>query len=434
MINIKSPWIKQAHQRKKKGERSGRNMNLFAYEGVLLAVILAFINNNNNLFATRLGASDFQLSLLNGFPQLVALIVLLPGGILTDRMPNKKRMVTYSLIALCFVYLAIGFSPAFGKYRFYVFLTLLSLSVGPMTIYNASWQAYFSDTVPARDRNKIFTLRTKWTFFINIAAPLLTGFLLARAETNSSKLIIHSSLFWASCVFIILQIFVLKRISGGNSEFRSNISFKDLKEAAIDLAHNKKFIVFWAVALFFYMSWQSDWTLFYIGQVQYLKLDEAWISYMNVGIAAAQFFTIGFWSRVNEKLGIRFAIILGSVSLCLFPIIMIISTSLSYNTGHWVFVILCTLNGLLFATVSLNIMQCLLQVIPEKNKTLSIAIYTMFVTISNGIMPMVGVKVYSSLGSNLKAFQTTFMLIFITRLIATGLWIFRWWSLRKDPK
>ncbi|MDP4089597.1 MAG: hypothetical protein Q8930_10050, partial [Bacillota bacterium] len=53
---------------------------LFAYEGVLIALINNLINNNNNLFATRLGATDFQLTLVIALPQLVGILVLLPGG------------------------------------------------------------------------------------------------------------------------------------------------------------------------------------------------------------------------------------------------------------------------------------------------------------------------------------------------------------------
>lgn len=409
-------------------------MLLFAYEGVLIALINNLINNNNYLFATRLGASDFQLTLVVALPQLVGMLVLLPGGILTDRMVNKRRMVILSLTALAAVYFTLGFAPLLGKYSLMAFLILLAVSVGPMTMYNASWQAYFSDVVPIEERNRTFTLRTKWTFLINICAPLLTGLLLASAASTSGKITLHQSFFWVSCVLIVLQTFVLKKISGGNTHVNNGVNLSDLKAAAVDLVHNRAFLGFIGVTLFFYMSWQSDWTLYYIGQVNYLKLDEAWLSYCNVGGAAVQFFTIGFWSRMNERYGIRFSIIMGALGLCFFPIVMIISTSLPIHSGHYTFLILSTISNFAFATVSLNILQCLLQVIPEKNKTLSISIYTLLISLSNAVMPIVGVKTYTAFGANLRALQITFLIIFTTRVISTILWTLRWWLLKNETK
>ncbi|WP_163192354.1 MFS transporter [Clostridium thermarum] len=419
----------------RKIKKSDNNMLLFAFEGVLITLINNLINNNNNLFATRLGASDFQLSLLITIPQIVGMLVLIPGSILTDRMINKKRMVVFSLSVLVCIYGAIGFVPMLGKHSFTGFLILLAISVGPMTMYNTSWQAYFSDVIPLNKRNHTFTLRTKWTFLVGVATPLVTGFLLASVSTVSGKITLHRIFFWVSCVFLLLQIAILKRISGGNSHSQSGtIGFKDLKVAALDMLHNKKLLGFIGVSLFFHMAWQSDWTMYYIGQVNYLKLNEAWLSYVTVGGAAVQFLTVGFWSRINERYGVRFSIIFGGFGLCLFPLNMILSTSLPDHIGPTVFLLMGTLANFAFATVSLNLMQCLLQVVPDKNKTLSIAIYALLIALSNAVMPLAGVKLYTALGANLNALHITFIIIFIGRVIAACLWTFRWWLLRREPK
>lgn len=433
-INRFTNGVAQIFNNLKFALKGDRNMFLFAVEGVLISLVNNFIGNNNNLFATRLGATDFELSLVTALPQLIGMLVLIPGAILTDRMVNKRRMIILSLSSLAVVYLALGFVPMMGKYCLIVFLILISLSIGPMTLYNASWQAYFSDVVPIRSRNKTFTLRTRWSFVINIGTPLLTGFLLASAATNAGKLKFHQGFFWIGCVLLMLQIFILKKISGGVAKAHNNVSLKDLKDVIVDLAHNKSFLGFLGVVLFFYMSWMSDWTLYYIGQVTYLKLNEAWLSYVNVGGALVQFLTIGYWSRMNEKRGVRFSIIMGALGLCLFPLTMILSTSLPLDIAPIVFLILSAMANFAFATVSLNIFQCLLQVIPEKNKTLSISIYTLFVSLSNVVMPMAGVEIYTMLGSNLRALHITFFTIFLTRVVAAGLWTLRWWLLRNEPK
>lgn len=404
----------------------------FTVEGILFAIATNIINNNNNLFALRLGASDAQLSLVSSIPQLVGVLILLPVGILTDRMRNKQLMVSLSLLCLTFFYFLIGFVPLLHSFRFPLFLLFLSLSMGPLTGYNASWQAYFSDVVPFERRNGILTARTGGMFFINIALPLITGMLLASATELGAKIKLHQIFYWAIAAVFLLQAAMVSRIKGGYSQTRGSINTAEFYSALRGLIHHKPFMKFLSGALFFYLFWQADWTLYFLGQVNYLKMNEAWLSYAAIGGALAQFLTIGFWSRVNERMGPRFGVIFGNLGLALCPICMIISTSLPGKEGIVVFLILNTLANLAFATIPLNIPQYLLSVIPEQNKTLSISIYTIFIALSNAVMPMAGVKAYQLLGNNLFALQVVFAILFLLRVISSFQWYFSYNRHKKE--
>lgn len=411
-------------------KNQSRILLLFTLEGMLITLVNNLVGNNNNFFATRLGASEFQLSLLTTLPQVVGLLVLIPGGMLTDRMKNKRNMVMISLLALTMFYTLIGFVPMFHTNRFTAFLILIAASVGPMTIYNVSWQAYFSDMVSAEEQNHIMTYRTALTFVIGIIIPLVSGYLLALANTTDSKIRVHQSYFWIGAALLMLQILVLSQMKGSPNTAVAKREKGQLKGVFFELLHNKKFLGYVGVALFFYATWHLDWTLYFIGEANYLKLDEAWISYVNIGTTVMQILTIGFWSRMNYKYGVRFGIIFGNLGLALCPVCMIVATSLPLPLGKYVFLILSTLSHVAFATVNLNMIQCLLQVIPNKNKTLSISFYTILVTLSNAFMPMVGVLMYTKLGANLAGLQTTFGIIFVLRIVSTGCWFFRWRRLR----
>lgn len=411
---------------------NNRILVLFTLEGMLITLVNNIIMLNNNLFATRLGASDFELGLVITLPQLIGMLVLIPGGIITDRMANKRNMVVTSLAALAVFYVMIGFVPAFGTYKLAAFLILLAISTGPMTIYNVSWQAYFSDIVNIDERNNILTFRTALTFLIGIVIPLGSGALLASAGTIGDKIRIHQVYFWIGAFLLLIQIYVLKQIKGKREITPSGITIKYLKAAIIELIHNRKFLGFVGVAMFFYVTWQIDWTLYFIGQVKYLHMNEAWLSYASIGNAVVQFLTLGFWSRMNVKRGVRFVMIFGNLGLAAFPLGMIISTSAPAAQGKLIFVILNTLASVGMAVIWLNVLQCLLQVLPEKNKTLNISIYTVLVTLSNAVMPLVGVSIYTFLGANLRALQTIFWLIFALRMASSGLWTLRWWKLRNE--
>ncbi len=413
---------------------AGSAMLLFTIEGILFTLVNNMVNNNNNMFALRLGASDMQISLLTTFSQIAGLIFLVPGAIMTDRLPNKRRMLIISLSMLAAAYLFIGFVPAFGAYRYMAFLIMLSISVCPLTVYNISWQAYFSDVIAVEHRNRVLSKRTAGTFLAGIVVSIVTGGLLASAADTQAKILIHQIFFWVACILLMLQIFVLSRIKSTGIGERTVIGLKDLAKAVSGLFKSRKFLGFFGAALFFYIAWQLDWTLYFIGQVRYLGMNEAWLSYVGIGGTLVQFLSVGFWSKINERMGVRFGIIPGGLSLIGCPIAMIIATSIPISMGPTVFLILHTIFNLTFATIPLNILQCLLEVIPEKNKTLSISIYTVFISLSNAFMPMLGVKLYTTLGGDLKALQISFVIICVIRIISMGLWVLRWLLLRRDEK
>ena len=409
-----------------------RILRLFTYEGILITLINNLVGSNNNLYAIRLGAGDYELGLVTMLPQLVGMAILIPGGILTDVLKNKRDMVTSALFAVACVYILLGFVPNLGSYKLGSFLALLAISSAPMTIYNLSWQAYFSDVIHPNGRNSVLAVRSSLSFLIGITITLAAGALLSSASTNTEKITLHQIFLWAAAALLLIQIFVLKKIPEQVNETNKRLNLSDLRIAFVDLLHNRKFLGFIGVALFFYMTWHMDWTLYFIGQTQYLGMNEAWLSYVNIGNAIIQFLTMGIWSKINSRHGVRFAVIFGSLGLSLCPLGMIITTSIQTANAKIIFLIINTLFNITLATTTLNILQCLLQVIPNNNKTLNISIYTALVTLSNGVMPFVGVSIYQKLGANISALHTVFIAIFVLRIIATGLWALRWWMLRKE--
>ena len=304
----------------------------------------------------------------------------------------------------------------------------------PLTLYNMSWQAYFSDVIAIEHRNRILSTRTAGTFLAGIAVSLVCGNLLAAAAGTDAKIRIHQGFFWTACVLLIIQVIVLRRIESGSEGTRKIVSLSEIKATVAGLFRNKIFLSFFGASLFFHMTWQLDWTLYFLGQVRYLGLDEAWLSYVSIGGTLVQFLSVGLWRRVNEKTGVRFGIILGSAGLTCCTLSMLAATSVPASAGPVLFLVLHTLSNVTFATIPMNLLQCLLQGIPEKNKTLSISIYTVFIALSNAFMPVTGVRIYTAFGADLNAYQAAFRIIFCLRLISTGLWILRWLMLRREAK
>jgi len=408
----------------------------YAMDGLLAALAVNIASNNNNLFALRLGAGDYQLSLVQFLPQLFTLLILIPGGLFAGSLRNKRRIITGALISGAIGYLLCALSPFFRltslqtelnpAYSIYFFLVFLALAAGSLAMYNISWQSFFPEVVDLKDRNRVLTMRSHMDVFISIPLPLLVGTILLHTAAGRGKITVHQCFYFFSALFLILTAINYRRIKAVRPAAPKRISFFETKKAVKSLLNNRQYLLFIAAALFFYMTWHFDWTLYFIGEVSYLKMNEFQIGLATLGSTTAQFLTMRFWSRVNEKHGVALPVTSGILGLSLCPIVMIISTSLPVSVGPNVFLLLHAIVNLPLATVTLNMLQCLLQVTDEEYRSFSISVYTCLVCLSNAVMPVAGIALYRALGGGRNGLKLTFAIIFVLRIVAAGIWLLRW--------
>jgi len=407
----------------------------YAMDGLLAALAVNIASNNNNLFALRLGAGDYQLSLVQFLPQLFTMLILIPGGLFTGSLHNKRRIIIGALITGAIGYLLCALSPLFKfanagnefnpTYSIYFFLAFLALAAGAIATYNISWQSFFPEVVDIQKRNHVLTMRSHMDVFISIPLPLLVGAILLHTAAGRGKIIVHQSFYLCAALFLVLAAINYRRIKAVRPAAPKRVSFFETKKAIKSLVHNKHYLLFIAAALFFYMTWHSDWTLYFIGQVTYLKMNEFQIGLTTLGATTAQFFTMRFWSRVNEKHGVVLPVTFGILGLSLCPVAMIISTSLPVSIGPYVFLPLHAIVSLPLATTTLNMLQCLLQVADEEYRSFSISVYTCLVCLSNAVMPVAGIALYRALGGDRNGLRLTFAIIFTLRIVAAFLWLLR---------
>jgi len=407
----------------------------YVTDGLLAVGAVNIAANNFNLLAVRLGASDFQLSLVQFLPQFLTLLVLLPCGLLMDSLHNKKRVVIVMMLVVMLGYLLCAVSPFAAAYSIYFFLGAAAITGCAVAIYNIAWQSFFPGIVKINAHNQVLTLRTRVTLIIGMIVPLLVGFILTRIESINGKIIAHQA-FFLSAVFLFLlamlnfRRFRLTQQSAVQAAEPKRITFSEIKNAGKSLIHNKQFLMFAAAALFFHMTWHFDWTLYFIGQVHYLRMNEFQLGLVGVGAAAIQLLTLKFWSRKNEKLGVVLPFTLGILGISLCPVFMIVSVSLPLSLGPHLFIILHTAAHIPFCVITLNLFQCILLVTDNKYRSFYMSVFACLLCMSNAVMPVIGVVLYHSLGGDLNGFRYTFAIIFLLRVAAACFWIL-WWKSRR---
>ena len=381
--------------------------------------------NNHSIFALRLGAGDYHLSLIQFIPQILNMLVLIPAGLFADSLINKRRMISAALFSAAFFFVLAGMAAFIPVHTVYFFLGFIALANVSIAMYNLSWQAYFPEVVGDTQRNAVLTFRARVTMIVSFVMPLVSGGILTLVASESGKIVVHQIFYTLVGVLLVANGIFLRRIKATTPAAPRRITGAQFAEAVWSLRRNRPFVGFALVALFFHITWHMDWTLYFIGQANYLEMNEFLLSLTGAGATLAQLLTIGFWSRQNAKHGVEKPVTFGIFGLAFCPVAMILALSVPVSMGIPVFLVANFLAHIAFATIALSFFQCLLKVVDPKYRSLSISIYTCFIMLSNAVFPVAGVALYRTLGGNMYALRNTFVIVFFLRIAATLLWQLR---------
>ena len=417
------------------GEKpSNRMLLLFALEGVLLQYVSSINGFGNNLYATNLGASDAQIALNQTIPNLTAVLLMLPAGLVSDRMKSAKTVPVSMLLFMGVMYLGFGTVPALGENRMIFYFIFLAMTAGLIAAYNAQWQNLFAAAVSPGEQNRTYAFRNRLMFAVGTLSPLVCGHAMSYALEPAGKLTVLRVFYYISAAFLFLQAFILSRMQvRPNLDAGKRLSLRDAGGLFSGLARNKRFLFFFGSVLFFYLGWHIDWSMWYIGETQYLGMTERHLSYFTALCSVFQLLGIGFWARVNQKKSIHFSLPFGLFGLLWCPVTIMAARAIGGDAGRWFFMIAGSMENFPQACIGLCILQMLLAVIPDKNRALTISLYTMTITLSNSLMPLLGVRIYNALGGGEQAFYLFNGMVFIWRILSTSLFFFRYRLSLKKP-
>ena len=433
---------KSLFYRAKKMPPSAQIMLLFAVEGVFLQYITSINGFGLNLYATNMGATDSQIGIIQMVPNIVACAALLPLGILADRLKSTKTIPMLTLLVMCAGYAFLGSVPALGERRMELFFVSLAFTAGALAIYNAQWQAMFGAAVSLRQRNDVYAFRNQFMFVIGILVPVICGILMGRCHTADGKLLVLRSFFYLCAVCVLLQAAAIKKIpvkqqeegkapaEAGNASSRFSVS--DLLEAITSVGKNKALRWFFVPVVFFYITWQLDWSMWYLGQVKYCKMSEMTLSICNGVFNIGQLAAVGMIAKVVRKKSPDFALIFAGIGLCFCTVILILAPHLPLAYRGVAFIVLMTVLNAPQCAVALCTIQILLNAAPEKNRSLLISLFTMITTLTNSVLPLLGVRLYTALGADLTALYRFNLIDLGVRILSTLGLVWRYQKAKKD--
>ena len=93
-------------------------MLLFGVEGLLFQFVMSLSGVSGfgtNLYATNLGATDSQIGMIQLVANLTAVVLMLPAGIISDRLKNAKTVPVVLMLVMGVAYFFYGTVPALGE-------------------------------------------------------------------------------------------------------------------------------------------------------------------------------------------------------------------------------------------------------------------------------------------------------------------------------
>lgn len=417
---------------------SAKIMLLFAVEGVFLQYVTSINGFGLNLYATNMGATDSQIGVIQMVPNVVACVALLPLGVLADRLKSTKTIPVLTLLIMCAGYFFLGTVPVLGKDRMNLFFAALAFTAGALAIYNAQWQAMFGAAVPLRQRNDVYAFRNQFMFVIGILAPVICGILMGNCHDTRGKLTVLRIFFYLCGCGVLLQAAAIHKIPAGEKEVEkesqkaAKFTLRDFRDAFLDVGKKKELRWFFFPVVFFYITWQFDWSMWYLGQVKYCEMSEMTLSICNGAFNIGQLAAIGIIAKIVRKKSPDFALIFAGVGLCFCPMIMMLAPQIPLAFRGTVFIVLMTVLNAPQCAVALCTVQILLNAAPEKNRSLMISLYTLMITLTNSFLPLLGVKLYTALGADLGALYRFNTIVLCTRILSTLGLVWRYQKAKKE--
>ena len=402
-----------------------------AIEGLLAASVANLATAFAQMFASRMGATDTQIGYISSLPQLLALLILIPGALLASRIQDRRRPVEFAIIMYGILFGIAGFSPWIANHQVWFLIGAISLANAPVALYNTTWQSYFSNIVPVENRNSYYTRRMGMTFFAGIIIVQVVGIILGSARSDEARILMYQICYWLSFAAALLQFYVMRR-APNDIAVHVATGWRDLLAAGKEMIRCRGFVLFCLISIFFHAGWYMSWPLFFINQIDYLGANETWISLIAVPASVLQWLTTKPWGRFIEKHGIRLTLVIGSVGLAANPVLSVLAAYLPDGFKLPGMLLLNLVCGSTFSAFQLSILQCLLEVIPVRYRTINISVYTTILLVVNTITPMLGVQIYVALGSDLRAMTLSMAVSSVIRLVGSGFFLLRWHMLRGE--
>jgi MFS family permease len=371
------------------------------------ASILGSVAVFNSAYAIRLGAENFQVSLLSSIPALMAMIVSYPAGHFLQRRARRMPWILGSLVIYRASFLLVAASPWLHFLGIQPgMMAVLILIVGglPAHFFNVGWIAMLGEAIPEHRRAAVFAARNITNQITVSVVVFLCGQWLSRIifPINYQVLYVFGFLTSMISMYYLFHMQVpnsvvseapklaAKRARSLGELYESAVkSAKDFGQEMLD--HPGFLRITRNTLLHGFGVWMAGplYTLYF---VRHLNASDAWLglngTIASIGTIAGYSLWRWLMARWGEQVCLKRTIILIGV----YPILVGLTPSLP------VILLYGILNGLIAPGTNLSHFNTLLRVTPDSARPRFTAIYITIMNIGAFVSPLISVAIASRIG------------------------------------
>lgn len=388
-----------------------------AWFGLLSGSAINFLN----IYATRIGATSFQIGLISAMSAVVTLFLSIPVGRWLQTQ-NTSRAIFWSSVYYRVGFVAYIFLPWMGteQGQIWAIIIITFLMAIPLTTLGVGFNALFAEAVPVEYRAHVAGIRNVTLSIMFMLSSLVSGYILQNLAFPLGYQIVFG-IGAIGAAMSSVHLYFIRPLQTDAPPAAPQQPPITLRPYARNLATSLRLDI-WntrfrnvLLALFaFHLTQYLAIPLFPLYNVRVLQLTDD-----HIGIGTALFYLTvllgstqlqNFTHRMGNKKLIGFSV----CAMALYPLLM------AFSTQVWHFYGLSLIGGLTFAMVSGSYANYMLEYIPAHDRPPHLAWYNVVLNIAVLIGSLGGSAVADMAGLSMA------LLIFAALRFLAGLLILKW--------
>ncbi|MEJ5310342.1 MAG: MFS transporter [Anaerolineae bacterium] len=353
-----------------------------ALQGLMMGGIFGFIS----VFAVRLGASNFMVSLLTSLPALVMAVSSIPAGRIVEQQRDLVRYTNRVRISHRASFLLIAILPFFiAQGLVEVIVLIWAIKSIPATLLESSWMAVVAEVIPPERRARVNGVRWAILSVVTAGSTAAFGYVLDRLPFPLNYQIVFFVSFVGGMAGI--YFFARLRIPENIPPERPKGEPATLRQRTRAYLHTMNvpaFVKYEIAATALRLGANLPSALYTIYWIRYLGASDLWIGWQATAGKLALIVGYIVWGRLISRKGYLAPLLICSTLLGLYPVL----TGLARDQ-LWL-PLIAIVQGFFTTGVDIAFFDTLLVVSPTERRPSFIALNTMLANLTIFCAPLMG--------------------------------------------
>lgn len=337
------------------------------------------------VFLTRLGASNIQIGLLASLPALAGLLFAIPIG----RYLQAQRQVVpaYSMarFMLLSAFAITGLVPIFfAEHQTDIIIAIWAIATIPQTFVNVTFTIVMAGVAGADGRYYLMSRRWSILGLVTALTVAVAGAVLNQIEFPRNYEIVFGILWLGSLVSLYFSSKIVLPDQTPPSAPNADSLIRRIGDALNNVRAHSLFVRQTIGVFVFRLGLSLALPLFPLFYVRNLNANDAQIGLINTMQGIVLIVAYFFWSRISRELGARFALLVTTFGLALYPLLLALFPTVE------IAILLAGLAGIFQAGIDLVFFDTLVSSLPQESTSSFVGIYQTVGNLALFIGPLAG--------------------------------------------